>query len=103
MPTNLRNYADSESAKISCAFAHYLVHAGFLLGFVSTMKMKTTCSPKCQLTFSELHGGYVPEDKTLRVFIFQYIGYPEDSFVNCLDRVVSQSHDLRCDNHMSKK
>jgi hypothetical protein len=106
--TNARNVADRESAKMSCAFGHYLLHDDYLLSLPSTMKMKTTWSPKFQLIFNGLHGVMSQKVKfflclffSILVILSFHCQLPTN--FSCLDRMATQSHDHRSHNHMSKK
>jgi hypothetical protein len=69
MPTNVRNDAASESAKISCAFARYLLLAGFLPCLLFNLEDENGMVSEISVDFQRTTRRYIPEDETLHVFI----------------------------------
>jgi hypothetical protein len=47
----------------------YLHHAGFLLGFSSTLKTEASCSSETSVNIQRTTGLYIPEDGTLQINI----------------------------------
>jgi hypothetical protein len=52
-----------------------LLHAGFLLGFSSTLKMEAACSSELSIDFQRTTWLYIPEDGTTIHNFVRYINY----------------------------
>jgi hypothetical protein len=84
MSTNLSNEVGWKSAKISCIFVCYQLRVGFLLGLLFDHEDEDG-TIVWRAIRDQVMGGYVPEYRTLCVFIFQYIGEPENSLSNAYE------------------
>jgi hypothetical protein len=56
----------SSGSKNKPSKACYALHAGFMLGLLSTLKMEMTYSFKMSADFQQTIRHYIPEDRTLR-------------------------------------